>query len=553
MSDIGIPITSSDFLLSHNRVVLDYTNRDFAAIRAQLVGLAKGLMPDWETAGEAGDFGTLLLELFAYMGDVLHFYIDRTASEAFLSTAQRRQSVLYIADMLGYTPIGQQAASVAIQFAMDSQAGNAQYPNDSVAAANYSVTIPAKTRISTADTGSGNVFIFETDSAVVLTPGSTVNTTATEGVTISNRQVGTSSGYPNWMIELDTGVIFNSISVYSREGGQIVDWTQLTNLASALPTQSAFSTFVDDQNKTFIMFGDNASGRIPPINTNVYVTYRTGKGAAANTLSTGVINSITPSNGTNIYGITVQNTEQPVGGTDVETVESMRYNVPRSAGRLKNRAITLTDYADLALQVPGVSKATAYGTLYSAVYVRVAPVGGNATDAYMNSICTGVEHFLADKILVGTTVIAEPRTFDELWTNVHVRVNVHVDASFNRTKVRKDVETALTSMFSFDNMDFGERVTIGQVYRTALSVTGVEWAELTWLDTSQPSDAGVEISIYSNDDMRKINNISTSDIKILRLDPSSVVESPFYFPDLDESERTHNGLWVRAVGGLPNT
>jgi hypothetical protein len=171
----------------------------------------------------------------------------------------------------------------------------------------------------------------------------------------------------------------------------------------------------------------------------------------------------------------------------------------------------------------------------------------------MEAICTGVEHFLADKILVGTTVIAEPRTFAELWTDIHVRVNVHVDAAFNRTKVKKDVETALISMFSFDNMDFGERITIGQVYRTVLSITGVEWAELTWLDTEKPLDSAIEASIYVDDDNRSIKNIVASDIKILRLDPTSVVESPFFFPDLLEEERTHNGLWVRAVGGLPNT
>ena len=63
-----------------SKVVLDYTSRDFTAIRAQLIGLAKGMMPDWQTAGEPTDFGTLILELFAYMGDVLHFYIDRTAA-----------------------------------------------------------------------------------------------------------------------------------------------------------------------------------------------------------------------------------------------------------------------------------------------------------------------------------------------------------------------------------------------------------------------------------------------------------------------------------------
>ena len=80
MSDTGVMISLEDEEAFRNKVVLDYTSRDFTAIRAQLVGLARGMMPEWETVGETGDFGTLLLELFAYMGDVMHFYIDRTAS-----------------------------------------------------------------------------------------------------------------------------------------------------------------------------------------------------------------------------------------------------------------------------------------------------------------------------------------------------------------------------------------------------------------------------------------------------------------------------------------
>ena len=91
-------------------------------------------MPEWETAGEASDFGTLLLELFAYMGDVMHFYIDRTASEAFLGTAVRRQSVMYIADMMGYRPIGQQAATVELVFSLDANAEE-------------EITFPARTRV----------------------------------------------------------------------------------------------------------------------------------------------------------------------------------------------------------------------------------------------------------------------------------------------------------------------------------------------------------------------------------------------------------------------
>src|SRR3954453_6932873 len=129
-------------------VVLDYTSRDFTAIRSQLVGLAQGFMPEWETVGEASDFGTLLLELFAYMGDVMHFYIDRTASEAFLGTALRRQSVLYIADMLGYTPIGQQSAIVILNFALD-------------ATAIADVTLAAGTRVHNDASNADSLVVFE--------------------------------------------------------------------------------------------------------------------------------------------------------------------------------------------------------------------------------------------------------------------------------------------------------------------------------------------------------------------------------------------------------
>ena len=87
MSDVGVIIDLDDQSIERSKVVLDYTSRDFTAIRAQLIGLAKGMMPDWQTAGEAPDFGTLLLELFAYMGDVLHYYIDRTAARR--SSARR--------------------------------------------------------------------------------------------------------------------------------------------------------------------------------------------------------------------------------------------------------------------------------------------------------------------------------------------------------------------------------------------------------------------------------------------------------------------------------
>jgi hypothetical protein len=103
----------------------------------------------------------------------------------------------------------------------------------------------------------------------------------------------------------------------------------------------------------------------------------------ANDLTQDSLTTIIPPSNIDTWGITVTNTAPPLGGANPESVESMRFSIPRSTGRLKNRAVTLNDYADLALQVPGVGKAIAYGTLYTAVYVRIAPIDGVGDDNYM--------------------------------------------------------------------------------------------------------------------------------------------------------------------------
>jgi hypothetical protein len=480
MSDAFAALEDQDI---DSRVVLDYTSRDFTAIRSQLVGLAKGLMPEWETAGEPSDFGTLLMELFAYMGDVMHFYIDRTASEAFLGSAIRQQSVLYIANMLGYTPIGQQSASVTLEFKLDANATEA-------------VTVPVGTRIHNSTSNADELIIFETDTEVKLDPTvepKILSATgyATEGIVQHDRLLGICSGSPNTeFIIPDKGVVYGSVSVVSREGGQLVDWTYIANLSLARPTQPMFTSYRDEQDLTHLVFGDNAAGRIPPVSAEIYVTYRYGVGVEANLLGPGSINVIENSSGQEWWGLSVTNVASPVGGTDPESIDAMRQSIPRAAARIKNRAITLHDYADMALQVPGVAKSVAHGTVYTAVRVKIAPTGGVGNDLYMVNLCADVEEYMSDKIIIGSTVYAEPETMAELWLDVYIRILVHVQKGYNRTAVRGAVDTIVRQILSFDNVDFGTRVLIGQIYRAALAVEGVEWAEVAWLSTN-PTPLGL--------------------------------------------------------------
>lgn len=82
---------------------VDYTSRDYEGFKASLLDYAARAFPQWVPSSE-GDFGVLLVELFAYLGDSLSYYGDRLQQESFLPTATQRLSLLQIADLLGYQP-----------------------------------------------------------------------------------------------------------------------------------------------------------------------------------------------------------------------------------------------------------------------------------------------------------------------------------------------------------------------------------------------------------------------------------------------------------------
>ena len=81
----------------------DYTSRDYTSIQKDLLDRATRVLPDW-TSRDASDFGMVFVDLWAYMGDILHYYVDRAAGEANLTTATQRESVLAIAALMDYIP-----------------------------------------------------------------------------------------------------------------------------------------------------------------------------------------------------------------------------------------------------------------------------------------------------------------------------------------------------------------------------------------------------------------------------------------------------------------
>jgi hypothetical protein len=100
--------------VSNIPVSIDYTSRDYYALRDALIRRVQERTGGKWAGNDPSDFGVALVETFAYMGDLINYYIDRIANESYLGTATQRQNVLNLASMLGYTAGGYTSATVNV-------------------------------------------------------------------------------------------------------------------------------------------------------------------------------------------------------------------------------------------------------------------------------------------------------------------------------------------------------------------------------------------------------------------------------------------------------
>ena len=82
--------------------VIDYMARDYESLLRAMRDQIPQTLPEWRDFANEADFGNVLLELFAHIGDILSYYQDRVANESFLGTARTRRSVIEHLRLIGY-------------------------------------------------------------------------------------------------------------------------------------------------------------------------------------------------------------------------------------------------------------------------------------------------------------------------------------------------------------------------------------------------------------------------------------------------------------------
>ena len=220
----------------------------------------------------------VLLDLLAYNTYYNSFYLNMVAAEAFLPTAQKRNSVVNLAKSLNYTPRSVTSASIS---------GTATL---TVTGSPTSVTIPAYT--SFRGLVDGKAFNFLNTSSVIVSPASGVYSATMslkEGRYINRRySVNLNDSDQRFLIpnkDVDTSTL--SVSVLNSSVDSTTrTFSRITNLTEVTSTTRAYYIEEVEDGQFEIKFGDGVFGVALDAGNIVVLEYLVSSGASANDIET---------------------------------------------------------------------------------------------------------------------------------------------------------------------------------------------------------------------------------------------------------------------------
>jgi len=441
---------------------IDYTSKDWLGFVTSMLNYAKVAFPEWDTSSQ-GDFGVMLVELFAYMGDILSFYGDRLTQEAYLPTATQRLSILNIAQLLGYIPTNGSPATGTVTL---------QTINPGPA-----IVVPAGTQLTTSFvTSIDQPVIYQTNTSVTVPQnGGTITVGVTQGQTFSMQTLGISDGTAGQVFQLpQADVEDGTVSVYISSASGNILWNPVQFLVDSGPGDLVYSLSVDQNQMTNITFGDNINGAIPGIGLIIYATYTIGVGSAGNQPAGSVGTFVTPITGVYVpfqsAGSTLFQSTAMTGGSDPETNDQIRANAPQSY-QVQQRAVSTSDFAALALNVPGVLMTNAVANHSTSVTLYALGPNYLAADS---GIQADIQTYFSDKILAGTSLtIGSPGLIAvDIGANGN-GITLQVADNYNQGVVVANVTTALQATLSPPNSQFGMLLQVSAIYSAIMSVPGV--------------------------------------------------------------------------------
>ena len=325
---------------------------------------------------------SVLIDVFAYMYDVLAYQMNHGASESIFTDAQLYENMNRIVKMLGYNPAGFTTSVVTCQMGVKAAA--------SVTPGIY--TIPKFTTVTTAltDANSNPVsFTFVNNFVFVAQSSTSISSDFTpilyNGSWKLYDQTFTTIGIPFEAYTLSDLVLWGTKRVYVADkymyiyavdqAGNTTEYTSCANIYDFGAKDNVFELRLNENRQYTVEFGDGINGSLLQANSTLYVVYLESNGTAgeigANSITTSMVPAVSISGldesfvknnilkvsenpnfitfGSDpspaLQNITLNNTTASTSIVDLEDVDTMRTNAPEWF-RMGSRLITAQDFVN---------------------------------------------------------------------------------------------------------------------------------------------------------------------------------------------------------------
>lgn len=477
----------------------NFTETDFEKIKDSLKTYlqAQDELKDYNFEGSAM---TVLLNVLAYNTQYNAYYGNMLASEKFLNRAQKRKSVVELANNYGYVPYSAKSAKAYLSFELTVSSGY-----------NSTITIPKDTKFTSVV--DGIEYTFYTTKRTTIKPQEGIyqitDLEVAEGRHFTHRFLvdGTTKFFtiPNTNVDIDRVQVFVKSSPSTNESTQYSYYENITDI-----TSSSLVYFIQetDNGKYEIYFGDNVLGKNVSVGNQVIVDYYVCSGSSGNYISQFIFDDSID----NVVAITQIAATKSIGGAEQEPIESIKLSTKKSY-RSQNRAVVVDDFIDKIRSIaPNIKDVIVWGgedeipkqygkVFYSAIFDDFSTISSNQD--------TKIKRQLQQEYMVkGIT----PEFSQPIYSNLIIDVSLKVKNT--TTQSTKEILSSVVSAITTE-------------YTEMLNKFGVEIYESILESYINQSNSAITSSTTRFKMYRKFQDALTSDTTNNIMFPQDMVADSF--------------------------
>jgi len=442
---------------------LNITELDFDTIKTNLKDYfaSQSEFTDHDFDGSAI---SVMMDVLAYNTHYNAYYMNMLASEAFLDSAQLRDSVVAKARMLGYTPrssVGSKA-NVAVTIT----------PNDSPA----TITIDKHTQFTSTINGTSYVFCTANSHTITVDDGNYIasGVTLSQGIPITFRYTANTANTEQKFLLPNANTDVETLTVTIQESSADTNtavYTKATDITAVNATSNVYFLSEDTSGQFCVDFGDGVLGRKPITGNIVLLSALVTEGEDVNGANT--FSAAGSVGGYSVSSVAVATSNSAIGGMSKETIDQIKFNAPKNF-ETQNRAVTTDDYKSIIERdVAGLDSVSVWGgqdhstPQYGTVYISAKPTG--ASTLSLAQIAAIKEAVSSYNVLAIVPEIVDPDIID-----LNLAITVKYDSRLTTLSSGAVAEKVVQTVNDYKTNNL---LKFGSIFRYSLLSTNIDKTE----------------------------------------------------------------------------